>query len=40
MEPFLNEGKFDATLDIIRGDTPEALKEILDARVEANARFG
>jgi len=32
--------KFDATLDVIRADTPEELKEILDARVEANAGFG
>ena len=33
-------GKFDATLDVIRADTPEALKELLDARVEADARVG
>jgi len=32
--------KFDATLDVIRADTPEALKGILDVRVETNTRFG
>jgi hypothetical protein len=32
--------KFGATLDVIHADTPEALKKVLDARVEANTRFG
>jgi hypothetical protein len=32
--------RFDATLDVIRADTPQVLKEVLDARVETNTRFG